>query len=95
MAYIKGKILSIAGPLVTADNMRSASLQDVCHVGADNLIGEIIEITGDVAAVQVYEDTSGLAFGDPLQSLGEPLSVELGPGLMAQMFDGIQPPRRF
>jgi len=92
VAYIKGKILSIAGPLVTADNMRSASLQDVCHVGADNLIGEIIEITGDVAAVQVYEDTSGLAFGDPLQSLGEPLSVELGPGLMAQMFDGIQRP---
>jgi len=92
MAFIEGKVLSIAGPLVTADNMHGASLQDVCHAGVNNLIGEIIEITGDVASVQVYEDTAGLAFGDPLVSLGEPLSVELGPGLMAQMFDGIQRP---
>jgi len=92
MSMIKGKILSIAGPLVTADNMRGASIQDVCYVGKLNLIGEIIEINGDVAAVQVYEETSGLAYGDPLISLGEPLSVELGPGLMGKMFDGIQRP---
>jgi len=88
----KGKIISVAGPLVTADNMHGAGIQDVCHVGEKNLIGEIIEIKGDVASVQVYEETSGLSYGDPLTSLGEPLSVELGPGLMAQMFDGIQRP---
>ena len=89
---IKGKILSVSGPLVTADNMRGASIQDVCQVGRRYLIGEIIEIEGDIASVQVYEETSGLAFGDPLVSLGEPLSVELGPGLMTRMFDGIQRP---
>ena len=88
----RGRILSVAGPLVTADNMHGAGIQDVCHVGEKNLIGEIIEIKGDIASVQVYEETSGLAYGDPLVSLGEPLSVELGPGLMAQMFDGIQRP---
>ena len=92
MAAIRGKIISIAGPLVTASRMYGASLQEVCHVGPDNLIGEIIEITGDIASVQVYEDTAGLKYGDPLVSMGEPLSVELGPGLMAQMFDGIQRP---
>jgi len=88
----RGKIISVAGPLVTADNMRGAGIQDVCHVGENKLIGEIIEIKGDIASIQVYEETSGLAYGDPLVSLGEPLSVELGPGLMAQMFDGIQRP---
>lgn len=88
----KGKILSVSGPLVTADNMRGAALQDVCHVGVGKLIGEIIEIEGEVASVQVYEETAGLAHGDPVISLGEPLSVELGPGLITQMFDGIQRP---
>ncbi|MCL1795033.1 MAG: V-type ATP synthase subunit A [Oscillospiraceae bacterium] len=87
-----GKIQSVAGPLVTADNMRGAGILDVCRVGKHNLIGEIIEITGDIASVQVYEETAGLSYGDPLISLGEPLSVELGPGLLAQMFDGIQRP---
>ena len=87
-----GKILSIAGPLVTADNMRDAGVRDVCHVGKSKLIGEIVEINGDVASVQVYEETSGLAYMDPLVSLGQPLSVELGPGLITQMFDGIQRP---
>ena len=87
-----GKILGVSGPLVTADNMRGASISDVCHVGKNKLIGEIIEIDGDIASVQVYEETSGLSYGEPLLSLGEPLSVELGPGLMAQMFDGIQRP---
>ena len=87
-----GKIISVAGPLVTADNMSGASIQDVCHVGEKKLIGEIIEIEQDIASIQVYEETSGLGFGDPLESLGEPLSVELGPGLMTRMFDGIQRP---
>ena len=88
----KGKILSVAGPLVTADNMRGAGIQNICHVGNSKLIGEIIEIEGDIASVQVYEETSGLAYGDPLISLGDPLSVELGPGLLTRMFDGIQRP---
>ena len=87
-----GRILSIAGPLVTADNMRGAGVGNVCHVGANRLIGEIVEIKGDIASVQVYEETSGLKHLDPLVSLGEPLSVELGPGLITQMFDGIQRP---
>ena len=88
----KGKILSIAGSLVTANNMSGAGVQDVCHVGENRLIGEIVEINGDVASVQVYEETAGLSYGDPLVSLGYPLSVELGPGLITQMFDGIQRP---
>ena len=88
----EGKILSVAGALVTADNMRGAGVRDVCHVGRDNLIGEIVEINGDIASVQVFEETSGLAYLDPLVSLGQPLSVELGPGLITQMFDGIQRP---
>jgi V/A-type H+-transporting ATPase subunit A len=88
----KGKILSIAGSLVTANNMSGAGVGDVCHVGKSKLIGEIVEINGDVASVQVYEETSGLGYGDPLVSLGQPLSVELGPGLISQMFDGIQRP---
>ena len=88
----EGKIISVSGPLVTADNMQGAGILDVCQVGKDKLIGEIVEIKNGIASVQVYEETSGLAYGDPLVSLGEPLSVELGPGLMAQMFDGIQRP---
>jgi len=87
-----GKILSIAGSLVTADNMRGAGVRDVCHVGKSKLIGEIVEINDNIASVQVYEETSGLAYMDPLVSLGTPLSVELGPGLITQMFDGIQRP---
>ena len=87
-----GKILSIAGSLVTANNMRGSGVRDVCHVGRSRLIGEIVEINDDVASVQVYEETSGLAYMDPLVSLGQPLSVELGPGLISQMFDVIQRP---
>jgi len=90
--FIEGKIISVSGSLVTSDNMREASVQDVCHVGHGKLIGEIIEIIGGIAAVQVYEETAGLSYGDPLVCLGEPLSVELGPGLMTQMYDGIQRP---
>jgi len=87
-----GKILSVAGSLVTADNMHGAGVGDVCQVGSSKLIGEIVEINGDVASVQVYEETSGLGYRDPMTSLGIPLSVELGPGLITQMFDGIQRP---
>ncbi|MCL2548337.1 MAG: V-type ATP synthase subunit A [Symbiobacteriaceae bacterium] len=89
---IVGRIISVSGPLVTADNMRDASIQDVCQVGPEGLIGEIVKIEGEIASVQVYEETAGLAYGDPLVTLGEPLSVELGPGLMSTMFDGIQRP---
>ena len=88
----RGKLLSIAGSLVTANNMSGAGVRDVCHVGKSGLIGEIVEINGDVASVQVYEETAGLSYGDPLVGLGQPLSVELGPGLITRMFDGIQRP---
>ena len=72
--------------------MHGAGVGDVCQVGSSKLIGEIVEINGDVASVQVYEETSGLGYRDPMTSLGIPLSVELGPGLITQMFDGIQRP---
>jgi V/A-type H+-transporting ATPase subunit A len=87
-----GKIVKVSGPLVTADGMNEAKVQDVCLVGEKGLIGEIIEMRGDVASVQVYEETSGLMPGEPLVTTGEALSVELGPGILAQMFDGIQRP---
>lgn len=87
-----GKIVKISGPLVTAEGMNEAKVQDVCMVGEKGLIGEIIEMRGDVASVQVYEETSGLMPGEPLTTTGEALSVELGPGILSQMFDGIQRP---
>lgn len=88
----EGKIIKVSGPLVVANGMEDANIQDVCHVGTDRLIGEIIEMRGDEASIQVYEETSGIGPGDPVISSGEPLSVELGPGLIAGMFDGIQRP---
>ncbi|MGY3778983.1 V-type ATP synthase subunit A [Isobaculum melis] len=88
----EGKIIKVSGPLVVANGMEDANIQDVCHVGTDRLIGEIIEMRGDEASIQVYEETSGIGPGDPVISSGEPLSVELGPGLIASMFDGIQRP---
>ncbi|MDD4474408.1 MAG: V-type ATP synthase subunit A [Eubacteriales bacterium] len=87
-----GVIVKVSGPLVTASGMEDANIQDVCHVGEKKLIGEIIEMRGDLASVQVYEETSGIGPGEPLVSTGEALSVELGPGLISQMFDGIQRP---
>lgn len=87
-----GVIVKVSGPLVTASGMEDANIQDVCQVGDKKLIGEIIEMRGDLASVQVYEETSGIGPGEPLISTGEALSVELGPGLLAQMFDGIQRP---
>lgn len=89
---VEGKIRKVSGPLVVAEGMREANLFDVVHVGANRLIGEIIEMHGDRASIQVYEETSGLGRGDAVVSTGAPLSVELGPGLLTNIFDGIQRP---
>ena len=88
----KGTIKKIAGPLVVATGMRDANMYDVVRVGDKRLIGEIIEIHGDQASIQVYEETSGLAPGAPVESTGMPMSVELGPGLISSIYDGIQRP---
>ncbi|MBQ9993948.1 MAG: V-type ATP synthase subunit A, partial [Clostridia bacterium] len=88
----KGTIRKVAGPLVVADGMRDANLFDVVRVSQQGLIGEIIEMHGDAASIQVYEETSGLGPGEPVESVGEPMSVELGPGLIGSIFDGIQRP---
>ena len=87
-----GRVVKVAGPLVIANGMHSARLYDVVSVSEANLIGEIIEMRGDTASIQVYEETSMLGPGEPVVSRGEPLSVELGPGLIESMFDGIQRP---
>ena len=87
-----GKIIKVSGPLVVAEGMDEANIYDVCKVGHKGLVGEIIEIRGDKASIQVYEETSGIGPGDPVVTTGEPLSVELGPGLIESMFDGIQRP---
>ena len=87
-----GKISKIAGPRVVATGMREANMFDVVRVSDSKLIGEIIEMHGDRASIQVYEETSGLGTGEPVESTGEPLSVELGPGLIEGIFDGIQRP---
>ena len=88
----KGTIKKVAGPLVVASGMRDANMFDVCRVSDRRLIGEIIEIHGDEASVQVYEETGGLAPGEPVESTGAPMSVELGPGLIGSIYDGIQRP---
>lgn len=87
-----GTIKKVAGPLVIAEGMREANMFDVVRVSEQRLIGEIIEMHGDQASIQVYEETSGLAPGEPVESTGAPLSVELGPGLIGSIFDGIQRP---
>ena len=87
---IEGKVIKISGPLVVAGGMREANLFDVVRVGKDRLIGEIIEMRGDQASIQVYEETAGLKPDDVVVSTGAPLSVELAPGLIGGMFDGIQ-----
>ena len=88
----KGVIKKVAGPLVIAKGMRDASIRDVCRVSDKNLTGEIIEIHGDEASIQVYEETSGLGPGEPVESTGVPMSVELGPGIISSIYDGIQRP---
>ena len=87
-----GTITKVSGPLVVASGMREANMFDVVRVSDKRLIGEIIEMHGDKASIQVYEETSGLRTGEPVESTGEPLSVELGPGLIGSIFDGIQRP---
>ena len=88
----KGTVVKISGPLVVAEGMRDANMFDVVRVSEKRLIGEIIEMHGDRASIQVYEETSGLGTGEAVESTGEPMSVELGPGLIGSIFDGIQRP---
>ena len=89
---IKGTIVKVAGPLIVAEGMPDIQMFDVVRVGRDQLIGEVIELRDDKASIQVYEETAGLGPGDPVYSTGEPLSVELGPGLIGGIYDGIQRP---
>ncbi|MDN5276098.1 MAG: V/A-type H+/Na+-transporting ATPase subunit [Clostridiales bacterium] len=89
---MQGRIVKVSGPLVVAEGMADAKMFDVVRVSDKRLIGEIIELRGDKASIQVYEETSGLGPGEPVYSTGEPLSVELGPGLIGSIFDGIQRP---
>lgn len=87
-----GKIIKVAGPLVVAEGMEEANVYDVVYVSGNKLIGEIIEMRKDRASIQVYEETSGIGPGEPVYTTGQPLSIELGPGLLEGMFDGIQRP---
>ena len=87
-----GRVIKVSGPLVVAEGMDEANVYDVVKVSDKKLIGEIIEMRGDRASIQVYEETTGIGPGDPVYTTGEPLSVELGPGLITTMFDGIQRP---
>ena len=88
----QGRIIRISGPVIEADGMRGTKMYDVVRVGDENLIGEIIRLNGDNAIIQVYEETNGLMPGEPVISTEEPLSVELGPGLLKNIYDGIQRP---
>ena len=88
----QGTIVKVAGPLIVAEHMADARMYDVVRVSRHRLVGEIIELRGDRASIQVYEETSGLGPGEPVESTGAPLSVELGPGLIESIFDGIQRP---
>lgn len=84
--------MKVSGPLVVADNMAGSQMYEVVRVGNDKLVGEIIRLEGDTASVQVYEDTSGLTVGDPIIKTGLPLALELGPGILDGIYDGIQRP---
>ncbi len=87
-----GDIIKVSGPLVVAKNIKKSKMYDVVRVGKQKLLGEIIELRGDKASIQVYEETAGLGVGDPVEATGEALSVELGPGLVMSFYDGIQRP---
>jgi len=87
-----GQIMSVSGPVVVAEKMSGAAMYELVRVGHMKLIGEIIRLDADTATIQVYEETSGLTVGDPVTRTGKPLSVQLGPGIMNQIFDGIQRP---
>ncbi|KAH8308121.1 hypothetical protein KR059_006745, partial [Drosophila kikkawai] len=89
-----GRIFGVSGPVVNAEQMSGAAMYELVRVGHCQLVGEIIRLEGDMATIQVYEDTSGVSVGDPVFQTGKPLSVELGPGIMGSIFDGIQRPLR-
>ena len=86
---MQGSIVKVSGPLIVAENMADVKMYDVVKVGDKELVGEVIELRGDRASVQVYEETSGLGVGDKVVSTGNPLSVELAPGIIGGIFDGI------
>ncbi|XP_023288381.1 V-type proton ATPase catalytic subunit A-like [Orussus abietinus] len=92
--YRSGYIHAVSGPVVVAKDMTGCAMYELVRIGHQKLVGEVIRLEGDLATVQVYEDTSGLAVGDPVQRTGSPLSVELGPGILGNIFDGIQRPLR-
>jgi len=87
-----GSIFSISGPVIVAENMIGCAMYELCKVGNEQLVGEVIRIDADKATIQVYEETAGITVGDPVTRTGKPLSVELGPGLMETIYDGIQRP---
>jgi len=89
---IAGSISKITGPVVVAAGMTGAKMYDVVRVGSQGLMGEVIRLEGDRATIQVYEDTSGLMVGDHVESTDAPLTVELGPGLLSSIYDGVQRP---
>jgi len=89
---IYGTVYKVAGPLVIAEKMSGSKMYELVKVGWSKLVGEIIKLEGDTASIQCYEDTSGLTVGDPVLRTGNPLSVELGPGILTTIFDGIQRP---
>jgi V/A-type H+-transporting ATPase subunit A len=92
---VVGKVIKVSGPLIVAEGLPDAKIYDVVRVGKDRLIGEIIEIKKGLASIQVYEETTGIGLDEPVCSTGEPLSVELGPGLLTSIYDGIQRPLDF
>ena len=87
-----GQILKVTGPLIVAENMQGAKMFELVKIGWEKLVGEIIKLDRDQASIQCYEDTSGLTVGDPIERTKQPLSVELGPGILGNIFDGIQRP---
>ena len=87
-----GIIYSISGPVVVADRMGGAAMHELVRVGAEGLMGEIIRLEGETATIQVYEETAGLTVGDIVHRANKPLSVDLGPGIMDSIFDGVQRP---
>jgi hypothetical protein len=89
-----GSVFSVSGPVIVAENMIGCAMYELVRVGHDNLVGEVIRIENDKATIQVYEETAGVTVGDPVKRSGKPLSVELGPGLMETIYDGIQRPLR-
>ncbi|MHB1020396.1 MAG: V-type ATP synthase subunit A, partial [Coriobacteriia bacterium] len=89
---IVGTLSKITGPVVVADGMTGTKMYDVVRVGTAGLMGEVIRLEGELATIQVYEDTSGLLIGEPVESTEGPLKLELGPGLLSSIYDGIQRP---